>query len=236
MTAANLLLVAVIVVGLAWSRGVRRAAALEFIGNESKMVLYALLSSVTFTILILVNAGLGISGLLGKFEQTPPLIFPYFVGLFAIAFAIAFSPLGTLLAKKLSYSQLIGFHSFRVLAEAVIFLGVKEGIAPKQLSFEGYNFDIVTAISAIALSLYLRKKYVPKLILAWNCFGVTALIVIAFIAMTSMPTPLRLFMSEPTNAWVTRFPYIFLPGILVLAAWCGHIIIFRKLKAEWKLS
>ena len=45
-----------------------------------------------------------------------------------------------------------------------------------------------------------------------------ALLNIGFIAMTSMPTPLRLFMSEPDNRWVAYFPYIYLPGILVVTA------------------
>lgn len=44
-----------------------------------------------------------------------------------------------------------------------------------------------------------------------------------------MPTPLRLFMNEPSNIWVTGSPYVLLPGVLVVAAITGHLLVFRLL-------
>jgi hypothetical protein len=40
---------------------------------------------------------------------------------------------------------------------------------------------------------------------------------------------LRVFMNEPANTWITRLPYILLPGVLVQAALCGHLLVLRWL-------
>jgi hypothetical protein len=238
MTASTLLFITVVLIGLIWTRGVRWAATKEYPGNDHKMLLYALMASLVFALLLVINSLAGITGVLRNFEARPPLFVFYFPMMMASAFAIGFSPLGTLLARRASFWALIGFHVFRFLAEYLIHLGVLEGIAPKQLSFEGYNFDILTASSALVVAIFIYprgavvSRVAKRVIMAWNIFGVLALVNIGFIAITSMPLPIRLFMSEPSNIWVTQFPYILLPGILVVAAWVGHIIIFRKLKME----
>jgi hypothetical protein len=236
MTASTLLFITVVIIGLAWTRGVRWAATREFPDNEQKMLLYALLASLVFAVLLVVNSIVGILGVLRNFDARPPLFVFYFPLMMGSAFAIGFSPIGALLARRAGFWALIGFHAFRFFAEALIYLGVHEGIAPKQLSVEGYNFDVLTALSAVVIAIYLYTrgpvitKASRRLILAWNIFGVLALLNIAFIAITSMPLPIRVFMSEPSNVWVTQFPYILLPGILVVAAWVGHIVVFRKLR------
>ena len=53
---------------------------------------------------------------------------------------------------------------------------------------------------------------------------------IVTIAVLSMPTPLRMFMTEPANTIApTHAPYIWLPVFLVQAALFGHLLVFRKL-------
>ena len=48
----------------------------------------------------------------------------------------------------------------------------------------------------------------------------------------SAPLPFRVFWNEPANVWVTRVPWVWLPAVLVLAALLGHIVVYRRLRAE----
>jgi hypothetical protein len=186
---------------------------------------------VLFMSVVALDLVVGSSGILLKFDQMPPPFMLFFLTNLAIAFGFAFSPFGTVLARYLSFSALIGFQGFRILAELLLYSGLREGITPVQMTFEGYNFDIVTGVSAILLSLYLRKNPAAHmgLIRAWNFMGVGFLLIIAFVALTSLPVPFRVFMNEPSNIWVGLAPYTLLPGVLVVAAVVGHILVFRKL-------
>lgn len=181
-----------------------------------------------------VDAALGLTGALLVFDRFPPPFALFFIFNLAIASYVGFSRIGTALVRSLSWSQLVGYQSFRILAELLLFAGFKEGRTPIQLTFEGYNYDIVTGAGALLLGLYLRKNHNRALIHAWNAYGIAALFVIAFIAMTSLPLPFRVFMNEPTNEWVATFPYIWLPGVLVPAAIAGHILVIRKFRLSSK--
>lgn len=187
-------------------------------------------SFVMICLWLILILSIGHLGLLSKFDVFPPPILFFFPTLLLFSFFLAFSKYGTAVVQRVSLAGLVFFQSFRILAEIVLFLALKEGMAPVQMTFEGYNFDIVTGISAIFLGIYLRKRINKKLVLWFNIMGLAFLGIIAFIALTSMPVPFRLFMKEPSNIWVTASPYILLPGVLVVAAFTLHLLTFRKLK------
>ncbi len=217
-------LVGVLFVGATWSAVRKRGSP----GKRDVAIAAGLFAAV-----VLVDLGLARAGVLSRFDSMPPRFAPFFLfNVLGLSFAVAFSPLGTLVARFTPVWGLVAFQAFRVLAELTIFTGVHEGRAPVQLSFEGYNFDIVTAVSAAVLGVYLRGRSAPRVALAWNVMGCGFLAAIAFIAMASMPSPLRLFHGEPSNAWVTTAPYVLLPGVLVVAALTGHLLLFRKLAME----
>jgi len=106
------------------------------------------------------------------------------------------------------------------------------GIMPTELSYSGYNFDIVTGIGALVLWILLKSgRPVSRPVLwAWNIWGSYCLIAIAIIAITTSPI-VRLFGDDPKhlNTWVLYFPYVWLPVVLVTIAMAGHVVIWRKL-------
>lgn len=181
-----------------------------------------------FALFVLVSLAAGASGVLGRFDRFPPPVAGFLALIVAASFAVAFSRLGDALVDHVPLAGLIGFQAFRVVAEAVLYVGHHEGLAPVQMTFEGYNFDVVTGLTAIPVALLVRGGARRGLAYAWNVMGVAMLVVIAFLAMTSMPTPMRLFAED--NTWVTRAPYSLLPGVLVSAAITGHVLAFRKLR------
>jgi hypothetical protein len=226
---ALVLVFSTVLIGALWLLAQRHAARLEF-GDPGLRRQWVIASGLLFSAIVTCTLSLGASGALANFESVPPPMLLFMISVMALSFYLAFSRFGTLLVKHTPIHWLIAFHSFRLLAEIAIFGAVLDGIGPRALSFEGYNFDIVTAVTAVAVAWHAKEFFNPRLVFWWNVMGCGFLAVIFVVAMGSMPSPLRFILEEPGNEWVTRLPYVLLPGILVTAAITGHILIFRKLK------
>jgi hypothetical protein len=106
----------------------------------------------------------------------------------------------------------------------------EEGIMPGQMSYSGYNFDIVTGITAIIVAGLLLAGRMPAWgVRLWNWMGLALLVNVVVIANLSTPMPFRVFMNEPANVWISHAPFVWLPSVMVLTAFIGHIVIFRRL-------
>jgi small-conductance mechanosensitive channel len=66
---------------------------------------------------------------------------------------------------------------------------------------------------------------------AWNVMGLILLANILGIAILSTPA-FAYFGPDRLNVWVMWMPYTLLPAVMVLAAWAGHLIIFRALSSR----
>lgn len=216
---AIVLLLTCVFIFCVWIRGIRKAAPS-----------WTIKGLFIFLVPTAIALSLGASGVLANFETFPPPFVFFFISLFILIFGIAYSPLGTLLARNLSFSALIGFQCFRIGAELLIYLAVQEGLAPIQMSVEGYNMDILPALTALPFALWIRKHPSRFWISTWNWLGTLTLGIVLVVAVLSLPVPLRVFMNEPANLWVTTVPYILLPCVLVVAALTGHLLVYRKIK------
>lgn len=192
----------------------------------------------TFTLSILVLLLMGLTalfaslGIFANFSFFPPPMAIMLLGMIIISFIIGFSSFGKETALHLSFATLIGLQCFRFPLELIMHNAGNLGIMPPQLSFSGYNFDIITGILALVIFiLYLIKIEPPKILIwLWNIWGSYCLVAIIVIAVTTSPM-MRSFGDDPKNmnTWVLYFPYIWLPVVLVTIAISGHIIIWRKL-------
>jgi hypothetical protein len=182
---------------------------------------------VTFCMLawMLITAALARSGILGHFNSRPPPIALLFVSGFVATIAMGMSRWVRRLIE-LPLTLLVVVQSFRVLVEILMHEAHTIGLAPIQMTWNGYNFDIFTGITALALAPFANRTS-ARLVFIWNCLGLTLLIWVVGIAIVSLPTPFQLL--RPANTWVASFPYVWLPTVLVTVALLGHIIIFRKL-------
>lgn len=174
---------------------------------------------------MLLSAVLAHLGILHRFNSLPPpiaLLFATgFVGTIALGMSRWVRPL-----MELPLTILVAAQSFRILVEVLIHASSSIGLAPIQMTWSGYNFDIITGITALVLTPF-AEVAPARLVLFWNCLGLALLSWVVGIAMISMPTRLQLM--RPDNAWVASFPYVWLPTMLVTAALLGHIVVFRKL-------
>jgi hypothetical protein len=166
--------------------------------------------------------------------EPPPTMLVLFPSVIAIAIGLALSPLGKRIALGLPLAVLVGYQGFRVGVELLMHRAYVEGLMPVQMSYSGRNFDIVTGITAILLGVWLAsgRRRSRGLVFAWNTLGLALLVNVVAVAVLSAPTPLRVFMNEPANVWITRAPWVWLPAVLVLAALCGHVLVYRRLLAD----
>lgn len=178
-----------------------------------------------------VTFALAASGLLARFDLSPPPIMPVLVASLVAGVAVGASRLGGKLAHGLPLAALVGIQAFRLPLELIMHRAAAEGVMPAQMSFGGWNYDIVTGAAALALAPFADR--LPRaVLLAWNVLGSALLTVIVAVAVVSTPF-IHAFGTAPErlNTFIAAPPFIWLPAVLVAAALAGHIVIFRALAA-----
>ena len=176
------------------------------------------------------------TGVLGRFDRFPPPFALLFLSVAAVSVALGLGPIGTALVQGLPLWGLVLAQAFRLPLELVMHQGVIESVMPNQMSYSGANFDIVTGSTAVIVAALLATRRAGRgLALAWNVMGALLLANVLIIALLSTPT-FALFGSSPDrlNTWVAHPPFIWLPTIMVVAAFAGHIIVARKIASTWE--
>lgn len=177
-------------------------------------------------------AGVGASGVLNDFDSFPPPLMFVVVSLFAFTVMLSRSSIGTALRDALDTRTLIAWQAFRLPLELLMWRAFVEGVMPEQMSFTGYNFDVLTGVFALAIALgsVVTGGKEPPRWLAWtfNLVGMALLVTILGIAIASLPV-FAAFGPERMNTWVVHFPFITLPGVMVPCAVLGHALLTRKL-------
>ena len=194
---------------------------------------------ITIVVSLITFAWMALSGVLTAqgifqdFDAMPPrfplLVVPPMIG---CILAVRSKSLGKVMAQIPS-AWPIGLQIFRIPMELILWGLFVEAVIPVQMTFEGANFDIMSAILAIpAAFLVVKGKASPLLIRIYNYVGLLLLGTIVTIAILSTPTPLRVFMNEPANTFITYLPYCWLPGIVVMMAFFLHLISLKQLKLK----
>jgi len=183
------------------------------------------------TVWMVAMAVAALSGLLGRFEMRPPPMIIWFASMVALTLALAWSPFGRRFAETLPFAALIGFQAFRLPLELVMHRAAVAGIMPNVMSFTGYNFDIITGVTALPVAWLAWRGSAPRwLLVLWNLTGQVLLLIVATVALVASPI-FRAFGDGQLNVWVTEFPYVWI-AVMVAAALFGHVVTLRKLLAE----
>ena len=184
---------------------------------------------------VVVAAWLGLAwataatGVLARFDLRPPPLVLLPLGVFSAAALAAWSPYGTRLIAGLPLTVLVGMQGFRVPLELLMHQAAVEGLMPRQMSFAGWNFDILSGIGAIVVAWALHRGYGGRrLVLAWNWMGALLLANVLVIAIVSMPA-IAAFGPEALNTWIAFPPFVWLPAVMVLTAIAGHLLVARAL-------
>ncbi len=165
------------------------------------------------------------------FPPQPPTMMVVFVLVLTLSIGLGVSPAGRRLAMGLPLGVLVGVQGFRLPLELMMHRAYEQGLMPRQMSYSGLNFDIVTGITAIVVAVLLAiGRAGLRTVRAWNVLGTLLLINILVIALLSAPTPWRVLTTQPPNVWITSAPYVWLPAVMVAFAILGHIVIYRRLR------
>lgn len=176
-------------------------------------------------------AALAGSGWLAGFDARPPHFLVWIAATACLTLALGLSPFGARLAERTGWAGLIGFQTFRIPVEWVLVELARAGVAPPQMTLDGWNFDVLTGVTApLAAWLAATGRIGARGIALWNALGLLLLANVVTIATLSTPTPLRAFANEPANTFVAEWPWCWLPGFGVPAALFGHVLAFRKLR------
>jgi hypothetical protein len=179
-----------------------------------------------------VTAVLASSGMLARFDARPPPIAPFMLAVVVLGLGLGVSRVGAGLSR-LPLALLVGVQSFRLPLELVMHQAAREGVMPPQMSFGGWNYDIVVGALALPVAFLVARGRASKaLVTAWNVLGFVTLSVILVVAVASTPF-VHSFGNAPAslNTWVAYFPFVWLPAGPVVFAIAGHVIVLRALRS-----
>ena len=175
------------------------------------------------------SGALALAGITQRLTLPPPILFLNLT-LIAGALFLIFSKNGRALAQNTPLRVLIGLQAFRLPLELLLNTLGEAGAIPIEMTFHGYNFDIITGILALGYLIF------PNRLLGWlvQAVGVVCLLVIFGIVLISLPIPFGI--TTPALILPTGFPFIWLPAVLVLAAILLHGLSIRALLLQKNIS
>ncbi len=132
---------------------------------------------------------------------------------------------------KLPLKDLTTLHICRVPVEIVLLWLYQSQQIPQSMTFEGRNFDILSGLTAVPMAWFTFQngeiKRIPLLI--WNIICLALVLNIVTIGILSAPTPLQQWAFEQPNVGVLKFPFVWLPSVIVPIVILSHLVAIRRL-------
>lgn len=173
------------------------------------------------------------SGILANYDLPPR--FPIFVifPLFIFTGIVLYKNRNSKIFSVIPPSWAIYIQSFRILVESLFVATVAAGFMHKEVTIEGYNFDMIFAITApiVGYFVFNTKKLPIKIALYWNYLGLAVLASIIAVFMTTIFFP-YVWGSETSLAppQIVEFPYILVAGFLMPVAVFVHLFSIIQLR------
>jgi hypothetical protein len=148
-----------------------------------------------------------------------------------VIIVLLFSKKLRLVLLMIPSSWLIYAQTFRILTELTYWLGYRGGYIPPQMTFEWLNYDIIVGVTApmAGYVFFGRGRFHRFQAVYWNIFGIALLLNTMVIAIFSMPSSLRVFFTDVNSSFMTKFPFIWIPGFVVPFALALHLFSLKQL-------
>ena len=158
------------------------------------------------------------------------LVFPAFA---FIAFFFAGGKFKNIIST-IPASWPVYFQSFRILVELLLFGMMVAHIVPKEVTFEGYNFDVLIGLSApvVGWLAFQRKALGRNIVILWNLAGLCTLVVVSFVFISQAYFPAVWHRESILGMGFGLFPYTYLAGFLMPVAVFMHILSIVKLRVQ----
>jgi len=173
-----------------------------------------------------------VSGFYQNTSAVPPRLFLTGVLPALVSMIVCFLFFRSDLFESLPLRFLTLIHVVRIPVELVLLWLFQSGDVPRIMTFEGWNFDILSGLlSPIVYLISFRSSQINRSVLiVYNIVGLMLLANIVSIAIMSLPSPIQQLAFEQPNRAVLYFPYIWLPAVVV------PIVLFSHLASLWKLA
>ncbi|HWJ90451.1 MAG TPA: hypothetical protein VNR87_05030, partial [Flavisolibacter sp.] len=167
---------------------------------------------------MIVISTLALAGVFRNFSKLPPRPVLMIIIAVVLLLVLSFSKSVTAILQVMPPHWLVLAQSFRIGVEILLYLSFTKKLIPVQMTFEGYNFDIISGLLALPAAWIMATNARASKVtgIAYNIIGLLLLVNVLVIAVLSMPTSLRRFTNEPSLNIVGEFPFILLPGVLVV--------------------
>ena len=181
----------------------------------------------------------GILGFIGfyRVENAIPPRFIFLLGPGLLFVLILFTTKkGSKFANRSDLKWLILLHTIRVPVEIVLFYVYIEGLVPIEMTFEGYNYDIISGLTApvIYYMVFVKNWIGEKGLLIWNFVCLGLLLNILTIAVLSAQTPFQAMAFDQPNIGVAYFPFVWLPAVIVPIVFYAHLAGIGQLLQQMK--
>jgi hypothetical protein len=172
-------------------------------------------------------------------DSMPPRLFlVVIVPLIAIVFSFLNSGASRFIGK-LSLRKLVLLSIVRIPVEFILYLLFLYGQIPNLMVFTGRNFDILAGLTAPIIYLFCFKGELIRnrtILLTWHFVALALLFNIVINAIFSAPFPIQKFAFEQPNRAVLYFPFVWLPGFIVMAVLFSHLVSIRNIIARRELE
>jgi hypothetical protein len=172
----------------------------------------------------------GASGLLAATGRAPPMgafvAIPLIAGLVASAWAD-----GRRVMLSLPLKVILALNVLRLLGFYFVLLGWAGRLGGPFPVSAGWG-DTITGLGAAAL-LVLGAERRPRLVFAWNLFGLADLVAAIVLGVTSAEgAPQQLFHTPPGSAAMQLLPWSLVPSLLVPFWIVMHAIVWAQLRTR----
>ena len=191
-------------------------------------------ASLAVLVVWLAYAGaLGFTGIAARTNQVPPGIALLATPIVMVLLVLTLSGPGAMLSRRIPLRLLLGYQVFRVGVELSLHHLWVIGLAPRIMTLEGGNIEILVAATAPAAA-WLASRRPAGLWIAWiwNLIGLLSLANIVARAVLSAPGPLQMIHAEVPDVALLTFPFTFIPGFMVPLALSLHVLAFSALGAN----
>lgn len=171
------------------------------------------------------------SGFYLKTDGLPPRFALAVMPIFIAIIYFLMTKRGQNFFDKLPLKDLTTLHICRVPVEIVLLWLYQCQQIPQSMTFEGRNFDILSGLTAVPMAWLAFQngeiKRIPLLI--WNIICLALVLNIVTIGILSAPSPLQKWAFEQPNVGVLKFPFVWLPSVIVPIVILSHLVAIRRL-------
>jgi hypothetical protein len=103
-------------------------------------------------------------------------------------------------------------------------------MVPQLMTFEGWNFDILSGISALVISWfgYFKNRIPAAGLLIWNIICLGLLMNIVRLAVISAPFSFQQLAFDQPDIAILYFPFTLLPAVVVPFVLFSHAVLIRQ--------